>query len=290
MITLFLMTSKGLRVLQQVVDHNLHALVDLVVVGTDANVPNDFSNDILGLCQQHGIRSAYRKENPTVTSPFAFAVSWQWMLTLPNTQLITFHDSVLPRYRGFAPLVTQLIKGDTVIGATALLANEEFDRGDILAQKQATIQYPIKVLAAIEIIEGLYAEMIVELVSRLKSGNDLPKTKQDESRASYSVWRDAEDYRIDWSKDASAIKRFIDAVGNPYLGAAALLNGQLVRILDAEVITDVVVELRDIGKVLFLERGAPVIICGTGLLKITAAHDEQAHSLLPFTKFRSRFK
>jgi methionyl-tRNA formyltransferase len=290
MITLFLMTSKGLRVLREVVDKNLHDLVDLVVVGTDAKVPNDFSQEIIVLCQRHGIRHALRKDSPTVTSPFAFAVSWQWMLTLPATQLITFHDSVLPRYRGFAPLVTQLIKGDTVIGATALLANAEFDRGDILAQKQAVIQYPVKVLDAIEIIERLYAEMIVEMIALLESGKDLPKVKQDESRASYSVWRDAEDYRIDWSKDASDIKRFIDAVGNPYRGAASLLNGQLVRMVDAEVVADVVVELRDVGKVLFLEEGLPVVICGTGLLKITAAHDEQGQSLLPFTKFRSRFK
>lgn len=290
MITLFLMTSKGLRVLEEIIDKKLHDLVGLVVVGTDPNVPNDFSNDIIRLCQQHGIRGIHRKDSPAISTSFAVAVSWQWMLALPETQLITFHDSLLPRYRGFAPLVTQLIKGDTAIGATALLATEEFDRGDVLVQKQATIQYPIKVLDAIKIIEGLYAEMIVDLLALLKSGKDLPKTKQNESLATYSVWRDAEDYRIDWSKDATVIKRFIDAVGNPYLGAAALLHGQLVRIIDAEVVADVAVELRDVGKVLFMERGFPVIICGTGMLKITAAQDEKGQTILPFTKFRSRFK
>jgi methionyl-tRNA formyltransferase len=114
--------------------------------------------------------------------------------------------------------------------------------------------------------------------------------QQDETQVTYSLWRDDEDYRIRWQNDAASIKRFIDSLGDPYQGAASLMNGRQVRIYDAEVEPDVCVEDRHVGKVLFMRKGFPVIVCGSGLLKITALFDsETRQSLLPLKRFRSRF-
>jgi methionyl-tRNA formyltransferase len=112
---------------------------------------------------------------------------------------------------------------------------------------------------------------------------------QDESKATYSLWRDEADYRIDWTKQATMIRRFIDAVGFPFKGASCVVDGKVLRIAEAEEIADVIIENRDAGKVIFIQDGKPVVVCGQGLLKIHGLYDELGNSMLPFARFRSRF-
>jgi methionyl-tRNA formyltransferase len=99
--------------------------------------------------------------------------------------------------------------------------------------------------------------------------------------ATYSLWRDEEDYRIHWSTDAARIKRLIDSVGTPYKGASALMETRRVRILDAAVEPDIQVEDRKPRKVVFLREGSPIVICGRGLLRITDMRDDATGNTLP---------
>lgn len=124
-------------------------------------------------------------------------------------------------------------------GVTALFASSEYDKGDIIAQKSFDINYPIKISEAIDKIEPLYFELVDEIFTKIKSGEQLNATKQDESKASYSLWVDSEDYFIDWSWSAEKIKRFVDAVGYPYDNAKAYLNGEVVKFIDVEIVEDV---------------------------------------------------
>jgi methionyl-tRNA formyltransferase len=200
------------------------------------------------------------------------------------------HDSLLPRYRGFAPLPTALINGEELIGVTALYASEEYDRGDIIAQQAVSITYPIKIQQAIDALASAYVELAISIGKAILSGLTLPARPQDESLASYSPWRDEDDYRINWSLDAAAIKRFIDALGPPYKGASSQLDGKLVRVLDASIEPDIRIEQRSPGKVMFIRDGLPVVACGVGLLKLMDVRDAiGAETILPLTRFRSRF-
>jgi methionyl-tRNA formyltransferase len=129
-------------------------------------------------------------------------------------------------------------------------------------------------------------------LNKLLCGEEINVTKQVESEASYSVWRDEDDYKIDWRKSSSDIRRFIDAVGFPYKGASTTFDGKVIRILKAEEYVDVRVENRHYGKVLFVSEGKPVVICGKGMLRIIEAHIDDAEkkiSLFPLFKFRIRF-
>jgi methionyl-tRNA formyltransferase len=82
----------------------------------------------------------------------------------------------------------------------------------------------------------------------------------------------------------------VDAVGHPYRGASALVDGRLVRIVEARERADVRVENRVPGKVIFMEQGRPVVVCGEGLLKVESMVDDATGaSLLPLGKFRLRF-
>ncbi len=197
-----------------------------MVIGRDKNVQNDFSAEIRTLCELHKVRFDFREDATSVTSPRTLAISWRWLVDLPNGRLIVLHDSLLPKYRGFAPLISQLVNGDGEIGVTAITAAEEFDQGEIISQRSRKIKYPTKIRDAIETVSHLYGDIVCELLEQINTGETLISTPQDEAAATYSLWRDEQDYLISWNDSAARIRRFVDAVGYPFQGASTYLNGK----------------------------------------------------------------
>lgn len=289
-VDLYLMSAKGLRVLQSSIASGFSPLINQVCIGRDSGVINDFSSEIRDLCAISGVSWRYRDQPNTLPdSDYSIAISWRWLLRdVPN--LIVIHDSLLPRYRGFAPLVSQLVNGDNEIGVTAIWAKDEYDTGDIIAQSSIPIDYPIKIADAIDRIGVCYDECILPLLRTISSKARIVSTPQDESAATYSLWRDTDDYWINWHDNAEKITRFVDAVGTPYKGALSLCVGTLVTINQVKVLPDVTIENRSPGKVLKIEDGYPVVVCGSGLIMITDAVDTNTHtSIIPLKSFRSRF-
>lgn len=290
-IVFFLMGLKGLRTLQSICEEaSLLAFVDSVIIAQDKSVQNDYYFEIKLLCNKYQIKNYDRLDSFFIEQPYAIAISWRWLIELPHSQLIVLHDSLLPKYRGFNPLVTCLLKQERQIGVTALFATEEYDKGAILAQSKANIVYPIKIQEVIEKICDNYVEVVHTLLQKIGNQEKLVGMEQNEHEASYSLWRDEQDYRINWHNESAYIKRFIDAVGYPYQGASAVAGNTMVRIWEAEEVKDLVVEDREkqIGKVIFYLEQKPVVVCGKGLLKIISmTSNGNAYQL---TKFRTRFQ
>ena len=289
-LTLFLMTRRGYALLYDVVER-FGPLFEEVIVARDPQLDDDCYDVIVSLCEAYGIRwrdrSAYAGGVPT---PYAFAVGWRWMIEDKDAQLVVFHDSLLPRYRGFNPLVSCLINGEREIGVTALLGAARYDAGDVLAQSTSVIDYPIKIADATELIRTNYKTAAMEVLQRIERREQLKGVPQDDAAATYSLWRDEEDYRIPWERSASWIARFVDAVGSPYKGAATLVDGVLARVDDAVALPDVRIENRTPGKVIWMDGVSPVVVCGEGLLRITQLRsDVAAVNMLPLSRFRSRF-
>lgn len=290
-VSLFLMGEKGYRVLEHVTQ-NYKESVSHVVGARDAGVSDDYYNTIRELCRAQGIDHYDRI--PTNTSSdeqgrYALAIGWRWMLPTDNP-LIVIHDSLLPKYRGFAPLVNCLINGERVIGATALFGSDSYDTGDIIKQASTKIDYPIKISQAISLMSELYVEITDFLFARIATGEELQSFAQNHSEATYSAWRDQDDYWINWNRSSSEICRFIDAVGQPYLGATCLIDGERVFVRGSQVAEDCHVMDRHsaIGKVLFVKDEAPVVVCKEGMLKLTSIVNELGESLIPLKRFRAR--
>jgi methionyl-tRNA formyltransferase len=129
------------------------------------------------------------------------------------------------------------------------------------------------------------------IVSEFLDKGELTAVPQDHSRASFSLWRDEFDYEIDWSQNADYIKRFVDAVGQPYDGAYSFIGQKKVRVLDGFPVPDRTVydRVAHIGKLIQVKDGYPIIVCGSGLFAITNLVDEKGANLLPLKKFRVRF-
>lgn len=289
-LTLFLMTRRGYLLLCDVVEQ-FGTLFEEVVIARDPQLDDDCFDAISSLCQAKGIRWSERSAHSgRVSTPYAFAVGWRWMIESVDAQLVVFHDSLLPRYRGFNPLVSCLINGERRIGVTALLGAARYDAGDVLAQSISSIDYPIKIAAAIDRIRANYKAAAVEVLERVARGERLEGASQDEAAATYSLWRDECDYRIPWERSATWIARLVDALGSPYKGASTLVDGLLARVDDAVALPDVRIENRAPGKVIWMDGASPVVVCGEGLLKIVRLRaDDTGASMLPISKFRSRF-
>lgn len=286
------MTRKGYEVLEEILSAFNSDIIDFIVVSEDDGVAQDYVEKIKSLAVKHKVRTFARNDDYEVISKYAIAVSWRWLISSKNseTRLIVLHDSLLPKYRGFAPLVNQLIQQEPHIGVTAFFANKDFDKGDIIEQQQTNITYPIKINEAIKKITPLYRSLTASIVQNIKGNRELKSVPQNDLDATYSLWRDEKDYEIQWGLRATEIKRFVDAVGFPYLGASTKFKDRSLRIFNVEVEKDLNIVNRDVGKTLFLKDGYPVVVCGVGLLKITEAiYEDDNTSIFPIKKFRLRF-
>lgn len=289
-VTLYLMTVKGYRVLEHIVRHLDPSVVAEVVGAPDPHLAQDYFAEISALCAQAGIPFRSRTDAPGgVASAYSLAVAWRWLLVDAGT-VVVLHDSLLPRYRGFAPLVTCLLNEEPQLGVTALYAAAEYDRGAVLGQAARPVRYPLRIAEAIDVAVECYCELVAQLWPGLCAGHLPAGTPQREADATYSLWRDEQDYRLDWQRDSNYLRRFVDALGAPYQGASTLLGGRLYRVLAAEEVPDVVVENRTPGKVLFVHTGQPVVVCGTGLLRLTAVRTAANTDALPLPYFRARFE
>jgi methionyl-tRNA formyltransferase len=216
-----------------------------------------------------------------------FMVGWQHLLRAVTPSTVVFHDSLLPRYRGFAPTVTALIKGDREIGVTALSPAEVLDAGPIIAQRALPISYPIKIATALQLQAGLMVDIAADIVEQWRRG-ELASTPQREDMATFSIWRDDTDYEIDWSNSADAIERFVNAVGYPYAGARTTVGrSATIRVSDVTILPDMHFEIREAGKIWRLDNGHPVVICGSGMLRIDNCHREDGSDFL-FQRLRAK--
>ncbi|MEO5625277.1 MAG: formyltransferase family protein [Dokdonella sp.] len=288
-LTVMAMTEKGYAVVKLLLSRH-PGLVDAVIGARDDGNLQDFYAEISALCRVHGVTFHNKRDGFKISSEYVLAVSWRWLIDTSKARLIVLHDSLLPRYRGFNSLVTALINGDTEVGVTAIYAGAAYDRGDIIGQSSSPVAYPMKIRDAIRIVIGNYEDLAERIAISLTSGRAPVATPQSETGVIYSLWRDEDDYAIDWSLSAVQIEKFVDAVGYPYKGASSIFEGRRVRFQDVRALDDVEVANRTAGKVIFLEEGKPIVVCGQGLIRIDGlTDDETGVSMLPLSRFRVRF-
>ena len=215
-----------------------------------------------------------------------FALGWQYLLR-DFSNLVVLHDSLLPRYRGFAPTVTALIRGEKNIGVTAILANEEMDAGPIVAQHSVEIPPFTTAYRAFELIANSYVSCVRDV---LGAGDDfrVNASNQNSEEATYSIWRDDEDFQVSWDRSAEEITRTINAVGYPYKGAKTCIDHRCLVLVRAEVRPNVSFEYRQVGKVWrIIDSNCADVICGSGLVRVWARWQDSVDSAV-FTKIRTR--
>ena len=280
-ITLYLLNKKGYLCLLNVLKNTgFSFMIDQVVTAIDTGNKEDYSNEITALCVENNIKIFKRNENFENNSTYSLAIGWRWLI-YNSKNLIVIHDSLLPKYRGFSPLPNMLINGENEIGATAIFANENMDQGDIIFSEKIIIEYPITISVAIDLMCEIYVSLILRIFSLIINNESIPREMQDEIQATYSIWRDKEDYFVDWNNDAETIERFINAVGYPFEGAKTYTgNNEIITIVKAEALTKYNFEIISPGKILTFENNCPIITCGKNSLKVIEAKDSNNNKYL----------
>jgi methionyl-tRNA formyltransferase len=279
-VLLCLATKKGFEVLRAASVFKGHRAFH-VATFKETHVVESYDDDIRELALGEGLPLVRWKEFRD--DPVGFlarrnigailCIGWRYLIPEVavrhvDGEVVIAHDSVLPKLRGFAPLVTAMITGETTTGVTFLRSGTEVDNGDILWQKTIPIGPNDRVADLIDRLIPLYVQGArLWLLGELREG-----TPQDDSQATYSLWRGVDDYRINWSEDAARIERTIRALGPPYLGARSTLGDTPVVIHDARVVPDLPFAIRQPGKIWRLDHGGrPTVVCGSGMLEILSA-------------------
>ena len=150
------------------------------------------------------------------------------ILTLPRLGCINVHASLLPKYRGAAPIQRALMNGERETGVTIMLMDEGMDAGDILLQRPVPILNDDNFGSLSERLSRLGAELLIETLRRLE-GNRLKPLPQDHSQASYAPPLTPSDEIISWHLPAGAIRNKVRAL-DPLPGARTLLSGKILKI------------------------------------------------------------
>ena len=288
-VVLYLLNKKGFSCLDYLIKKEYSNFIEAVIVSKDLGNKEDYYIEIENLCVINNIKVLNRLEigKASFNSEFHIAIGWRWLIKSVKN-LIVFHDSILPKYRGFSPLPNMLINGEKEIGVTVLLANNKMDEGDIIFQETQQIQYPIKINEAIEVVSDLYVIVVGYVFNSILNNIKFNLSPQNHKDATYSLWRDYDDYFIDWNNDSSYIKRFVDAVGYPYEGAKTRLDDEILNIVEVEVVNDLFFETPHFGKILTLDDGKPIVVCKIGAIRINKALLED--KIYVFKSLRKKFK
>jgi methionyl-tRNA formyltransferase len=228
----------ALETIRAIAPDSLHMAVTCDDRSDDRSVLDGFRS----YCHDHRLILEVLKRPRCLTDIIAaerpdlcLVVGWYWLLDhhlldLVPDGFIGVHASMLPRYRGGAPLVWTLINGDQVGGITLFHFDTGMDTGDIVAQREFSLDLNDTIADALRKAELSLKELLRESYPAVLNGT-APRLPQQHELASYCAQRRPEDGRINWNQSDREIHNFIRAQSKPYPGAFCPLDdGRILRI------------------------------------------------------------
>lgn len=186
------------------------------------------------------------------------------LLSLPPHGCLNLHASLLPRWRGAAPVAAAILAGDTVTGVTLMRMDEGVDTGPLLAWREEPIRPDDTTGSLTERLALVAAELLLDTLPDYLAGR-LQPIPQPEEGITYCRLLKKKDGRLDWSRPAEELERRVRAM-TPWPGAFTFWEGQMLKVLRAAPLPDWVGEERP-GTVVPLPDGAAVVT-GQGALRL----------------------
>lgn len=156
------------------------------------------------------------------------------VLDIPKYGCINVHASLLPKYRGAAPINWAIINGETETGITIMEMEEGLDTGDMLSKKSIPIELEDDCSSLHDKLAILGGELLIETMDKILKGT-CTKTPQDHDKSSYAPMIYKETGRIDWGKTGEEINNLIRGV-KPWPGAFTRYNGETLKVHRIKVI------------------------------------------------------
>jgi len=184
----------------------------------------------------------------------------QAVLDIPRFGCINIHASLLPRWRGAAPIQRALLAGDRETGVCIMRMESGLDTGPVLLRRACAIEPGDTSAALHDRLASLGARLVVEALAELP----MPASAQATEGVTYAAKLGKAEALIDWSKSAHDVDRHIRAF-NPFPGAQARLGGQTVKLWHAVPVGG----SGENGRILSVDRNIIVVACGEGALAVS---------------------
>ena len=192
------------------------------------------------------------------------------ILDLPPLGCINVHGSLLPKYRGAAPVQRCIMDGEKITGVTLMYMEEGLDTGDMLATAETEVARKTsdELMNELSILGG---KLLVEKLPEIEAGT-LERVKQDDSLATYASMIFKEDGKIDFSKTPEEIERLVRGA-SPWPGAYTLLDGEMFKVWEADIADDayaksVLTSSSVQGEIVALTKNSIDVAAGEGVLKL----------------------
>ena len=182
------------------------------------------------------------------------------VLDLPRFGCLNIHASLLPRWRGAAPIQRAILAGDTETGITIMQMDAGLDTGAMLTKTPAPISDSD---TAASLHDTLAAAGATAIVAALANYATLVPVAQDDAQATYAAKLSKEEAQLDWHLPADALARAVRAY-NPVPGAWTLLDGAPLKVWSAQAVAGA----GGPGEVLYAEADRLVVACGSGALAL----------------------
>ncbi len=215
------------------------------------------------------------------------------VLLTPRLGCLNIHASLLPRWRGAAPIQRAILAGDTETGITIMQMDEGLDTGAMLLKKTCPITLMDTAQTLHDKLAKLGAEAIIEVLDNLNQRN-LHAEVQDASQATYAAKIVKAEALLDWTQTASQLQRAVRAY-NPVPGAFTTLRGTTIKIWQASTTENSAAKTSEVaekqsepGSVLAVNKHSIQIVCGQGTLQLEVLQRPNGKSL-PATQFVQGF-
>ena len=194
------------------------------------------------------------------------------VIDIPKYGIINLHSSLLPRYRGAAPINAAIINGDEKSGVSIMYVEEKLDAGAVILQSETTILDEDSFLTLHDRLKIMGADLLLEAINLIEK-KEVKAVKQDESLVTFVKPFKKEDCKINWEKASREIFNFVRGM-NPLPTAFTTLNGSVMKIYSTEIL-DKVYDSNCCGEVVDYIKGKGVVIKTLdGSLIITSAKPE----------------
>jgi methionyl-tRNA formyltransferase len=189
------------------------------------------------------------------------------VIDMPKLDILNIHPSLLPKYRGPAPIAGALLAGESEVGVTVMTVLPKVDSGHILAQSTLNVRDEDTTESLTPKLFAMGADLLIDTIPRWIDGEITPQP-QDDSKATYTRMFTKEDGFIDWSLTAVQISRIIRAF-QPWPTCYTVWNGKTLKILQAAVLSETDATHKP-GHVIQIDNDAARIgvITGEGILEI----------------------
>jgi methionyl-tRNA formyltransferase len=191
----------------------------------------------------------------------------QWLLDQPRLGCLNIHASLLPRWRGAAPIHRAIEAGDAQTGVTIMQMDAGLDTGAMLLVERLPIEARDTTASLHDRLAALGARMVVEGLKQAERGALRPVAQPAEG-VTYAHKIEKAEAALDWSQPAAALERKIRAF-DPFPGAASAIDGETLKLWSADVLGERGAATSAPGTVLSLDDGGVEVACGDGALRLT---------------------